>query len=254
MRSHNEKLQQRLAKLGLHGILQHWDEAEHADWVTKAVEWEEQERQRRSLERRSAAAKLGRFKALADFDWAWPKRIARDDIEELMTLQFMRERANCILIGPNGVGKTLIATNIAHQALLAGHSVLAATASELLNRLAACESAQALERRLRALARPDLLLVDELGYLSYDNRYADLLFQLVNRRYDKKPILLTTNKPFAQWSEAFANATCVVSIVDRLVHRAEIITIEASSYRLKEAQERAEHRKAQRASRRKPAA
>jgi len=77
-----------------------------------------------------------------------------------------------------GVGKTLIATNIAHQALLAGHSVLAATASELLNRLAACESAQALERRLRALARPDLLLVDELGYLSYDNRYADLLFRM----------------------------------------------------------------------------
>jgi DNA replication protein DnaC len=246
-----ENIVTRLAALGLHGLLAHYGDLESAPWVEQVVLWEEQERQQRSLERRLVAAKLGRFKLLADFDWAWPQKIARDEVEELMTLQFMTEHANCILVGPNGVGKTLIAYNIGHAALLRGHSVLAATASELLNKLAACETAQGLERCLRVLARPDLLIIDELGYLSYDNRYADLLFQLVNRRHGNKSILITTNKPFAQWNEAFDNAGCVVSIVDRLVHRAEIVSIEAKSYRLKEAQERNERRSQERAARRK---
>lgn len=172
--------QERAQKLGLVGLLDHWDEVNSLPWVGNLLDWEEQHRQQRSLERRIRAAKLQRFRPMTDFDWKWPKAINRDIVNDLMTLRFIKEGANAIFIGPNGVGKSMIAFNVAHQALLRGHSVLCTTASQMLNELAACESAAALERRLRALSRPSLLVIDELGYLSYDNRYADLLFQVVS--------------------------------------------------------------------------
>jgi DNA replication protein DnaC len=104
----------------------------------------------------------------------------------------------------------------------------------------------AFRRRLRHYARPKLLVIDEVGYLSYSNRHADLMFELVSRRYQKTSALVTTNRPFAEWSEVFPNAACVVSLVDRLVHNVEIIAIEGDSFRLKEARERSEQRARQR--------
>jgi len=104
-------------------------------------------------------------------------------------------------------------------------------------------------RRLALYARPRLLLIDEIGYLSYSNRHADLLFEIVSRRYQEKSTLVTTNRAFAEWGEVFPNAACVVSLVDRLVHNAEIVQIEGESYRLKEARERSEQRRKQRAAR-----
>jgi DNA replication protein DnaC len=143
-------------------------------------------------------------------------------------------------VGSNGVGKTTLAKNIAHQAIIAGHTVLFTTAGQLLGDLAAIDSDAALRRRLHHYAAADFLAIDEIGYLSYSNRHADLLFELLNRRYESKSTLVTTNKPFAAWPEMFPNAGCVVSLVDRLVHRSEVIAIEGESYRLKEAQERSE--------------
>ena len=99
-----------------------------------------------------------------------------------------------------------------------------------------------LQRRLRHYARPQLLVIDEVGYLSYSNRHADMLFQLVSRRYQNKSTLITTNRAFGEWNEVFPNAACVVSLVDRLVHNAEIVAIEGESYRLKEARDRADAR------------
>ena len=99
-----------------------------------------------------------------------------------------------------------------------------------------------LRRRFAHYARPDLLVIDEIGYLSYGTRHADLLFEIINRRYERKPTLITTNRPFAEWSAVFPNAACVVSIVDRLVHHAEILVIEGESYRMCEARERAARR------------
>ncbi len=226
----------------LHGLLAHWTQAATAEWVKQLLDWEEQERGRRSLERRLAAAHIGRFKPVCDFDWGWPKRCDRAAFDALMTLDFLKDATNVILVGPNGVGKSTLARNIAHQAVIHGHTVLFTSAGQLLSDLAALDSDSTLRRRLRYYSHPDLLVVDEVGYLSYSNRHADLLFELVSRRYERKSTLITTNRPFAEWREVFPNAACVVSLVDRLVHNAEILAIDGESYRLKEAHERSEQR------------
>ena len=142
------------------------------------------------------------------------------------------------MLGGVGLGKTHLATALGYQACLKGYTVLFATAGQLLGDLAGLDSDSALRYRLRRYAAPDLLVVDEVGYLSYSNRHADLLFELINRRHEKKSTLITTNKAFSAWSEVFPNASCVVAMIDRLVHHAEIIPIKGDSYRRKEAQER----------------
>ena len=132
---------------------------------------------------------------------------------------------------------TLIAKNLAHQAVLGGAGVRFLTASELLNTLADQDSSISLKRKLALYARPALLCIDELGYLSYDTRHADLLFEVISRRYENKSILITTNKAFGDWGEVFPNATTVATIVDRLVDRCEVVNIQGDSYRLKESKE-----------------
>lgn len=240
------ELRARAQALRLNGLLVHWDEVGAAPWLSPLLQWEEDERSRRSMERRVRRSSIGAFKPIADFDWNWPTVCDRQAVEELLRLQFMAETANAVLIGPNGIGKSTIARNIAYQALCAGHTVLFITAGALLGELAAIDSASTLHRRLRYYASFDLLCVDEVGYLSYSNRHADLLFELTNRRYEKKCTVITTNRAFAEWHEVFPNAACVVSLVDRLVHNCEIVALEGPSYRLKEAEERAAKRKQRR--------
>jgi DNA replication protein DnaC len=244
--SEHDTQRARAGALNLHGLLVHWTEVAGEAWVTALLGWEEHERARRSLERRLRTAHIGRFKPLCDFDWQWPKRCDRAAVEALMTLEFLTEAANVVLVGPNGVGKSTIAQNIAHQAVIEGHTVLFTSAGQLLGDLSALDSDSALRRRLRHYASPQLLVIDEVGYLSYSNRHADLMFELISRRYQNKSTLVTTNRPFAEWREVFPNAACVVSLVDRLVHNAEIVSIEGESYRLKEARERTEQRARQR--------
>jgi DNA replication protein DnaC len=241
-----DSLRDRARALHLHGLLSHWSEVATQPWLATLIDWEERERARRSLERRLQEAHIGRFKPLCDFDWNWPKRCDRTAIETLMTLDFLRDATNVVLVGQNGTGKTMLAQNIAHQALIAGQTALFTTAGQLLGDLAALDSDSALRRRLHHYARPALLAIDEVGYLSYSNRHADLMFELVSRRYQNKSTLITTNRSFTEWKEVFPNAACVVSLVDRLVHRAEIIVIEGESYRAKEARERNEQRARQR--------
>jgi len=236
----------RARDLRLYGLLEHWEQAASTAWVDTLLDWEEQERSRRSLERRLRDAHIGRFKPLCDFDWTWPTRCDRAAIDALMSLDFIKDAANAVLIGPNGVGKSTLARNIAHQAVVQGYTVLFAQAGQMLGDLTALDSDTALRRRLRHYAAPKLLCIDEVGYLSYSNRHADLLFELISRRYENTSTLITTNRPFADWREVFPNAACVVSLVDRLVHNAEVIPIDGESYRLKEAQERSDQRARQR--------
>lgn len=196
------------------------------------------DRAQRSLERRLARSKLERFKPMADFDWDWPTHIDRDLVETALGLGFLDEAKNIILVAPHGLGKTMIAQNIAHQAILKGASVIFVTASQLLLDLTGTESARALDRRLKHYASVGLLCIDEIGYLAYDNRNADLLFQLVNRRYEKKSLVLTTNLAFSDWPTIFPNATSATALIDRVIHHAEIIPIRGESYRLRESRER----------------
>lgn len=237
-----DELQTRANALRLYGLLTHWSDVAAQPWVAPLVQWEEDERSRRSLERRIRDAHLGSFKPLCDFNWTWPKRCDRAVVEELMTMEFVKDHTNVVLIGPNGVGKSTLALNLAHQAIVHGHTALFTTAGQMLGELAALDSDSTLRRRLNRYASPDILVIDEVGYLSYSNRHADLLFELISRRYGTASTVVTTNRPFKEWAEVFPNAACVVSLVDRLVHRAEVVVIEGESYRVKEARERAEQR------------
>jgi DNA replication protein DnaC len=235
----NDFLFSRAKMLKLYGIMAHWEEICETDWIESLITWEETERSHRGFELRLKNARIGRFKSLANFDWNWPKKCDREVIEELMQLDFIKGATNVVLCGPNGVGKSTIARNIAHQAVIHGRTVLFTTAGHLLSDLVSQDGDNALQRRIKYYAHPALLLVDEVGYLSYSNRHADLLFEIISRRYEEKPTIITTNKPFSEWGEIFPNASCVVSLIDRLVHNSEIINIEAESYRFKEAKEKA---------------
>ena len=133
----SDNLMNRARALGLHGLIAHWDEVEDCDWLTALIAWEEEERRARSLKRRLADARLGEFKPFADFNWDWPRSCDRMAVEDLMSLSFLNEAANVVLVGPNGVGKSTIAANIAHRAVLEGHTVRFATAASMLGELAA---------------------------------------------------------------------------------------------------------------------
>jgi DNA replication protein DnaC len=213
---------------------------------------EEKDRARRGLERRMSRSRLEKFKAMADFDWNWPTEIDRPLIESLLSLDFLEGARNVVLVAPGGLGKTMIAQNIAHRAILAGRSVLFLSAAQLLLDLGAQESARALDRRLHYYAKVGLLVVDELGFLAFDNRNADLIFQVVSRRYEKKSLVLTTNLAFADWHTVFPSATCATALVERVVHHADIVKIDGKSYRLRESEAAANTRRASRRQKKTP--
>lgn len=244
-------LASRLAHIGLCALPNLLDDflarASKGRWSCQQIfetlaQMEEQERSRRSLERRLHNSRIGRFKPMTDFDWNWPKKIERDVIERALTLDFIPEARNLILLGTNGLGKTMISKNIAYQAVLAGYSVLFRTASEILDDLQ-CDSAELQRRKLKKYGRPHLLCIDELGYLSYDHHAADLLYEIVNRRYEHRSIIVTSNRAFKEWNLVFPNATCIATLLDRLTHHADVSLIEGQSYRVRESEEEAQARR-----------
>jgi DNA replication protein DnaC len=249
----------RLVKVGLSAIGGSLDDflarATKGRWapvqiLEEIARLEQIEKTRRSLQGRLGRARIGRFKPLADFDWNWPKQIERDLIERALTLECIREGRNLVLIGSNGLGKTMIAKNIAHQAVLAGFSVLFTTAADLIEDLRS-RSPETLRRRVARYTRPDLLAIDEVGYLSYDSQAADLLYKVIDRRYERpgahqvasRSVLLTTNLAFRDWNTVFPNATSIATLLDKLTHHADVTMIEGLSYRVHESQKEAAARR-----------
>ena len=248
----NHNLAAQLQQIGLRALPSELDDflarAAKARWsplqiLEQMVHAEIAERSRRSLERRLRLSGIKRFKPMADFEWNWPTKIERDVVERALTLDFIPENRNLVLVGRNGLGKTMIAQNICHAAVLAGYSVLFRSAAALLEELHR-QSPEGRRSKLRTYANVGLLCVDEVGYLSFDDKAADLLYEVVNRRYERKPVILTTNRPFKEWNEVFPNATSIVTLLDRLLHHAEVTVIEGESYRVRESeQETAARRK-----------
>lgn len=206
------------------------------------VDLDEKDRVRRSLERRFSDSHLGRFKPMLEYDWGWPTKIDRALVDRALCGDYLADARNIVLAAPQGLGKTMIAQNLAHQAILKGRSVLFLTVAQLLLDLGSQESSRSLDRRLKYYAKVSLLVLDEVGYLAFDNRNADLLFQVVSRRYEKKSLVLTTNLAFSDWPTIFPNATCATALIDRVIHHADVINIEGESYRLREAKEHATRR------------
>ena len=246
------ELKEQLAKVGLLALADSVDDflarASKARFsprqvVEEVVRLELVEGAKRSLERRLERSRIGRFKPIADFDWNWPKKIERDVVERALTLDFVQEHRNLVLLGANGVGKTMIAKNLAYQAALAGHSVLFTTAAELLDDLRAEVAHATFRRKLAKYASPNVLVVDEVGYLAYDHHAADLLYKVVDRRYEKKSIVLTTNLAFRDWNTVFPNATSIATLLDKLTHHADVTLIEGDSYRVHESQKEAAARR-----------
>jgi DNA replication protein DnaC len=240
----NSSLVHQLQQIGLRALPAQLDDfvarASKARWsahqiLEQLVSEETAERSRRSLDRRLRLSGIKSFKPMADFDWGWPLKIEREVIERSLTLDFLGEARNLVLVGRNGLGKTMIAQNIAHSAVLAGHSVLFRSAAALLEDLHR-QTPEGRRRKLRTYANVGLLCIDEVGYLSFDDKAADLLYEVVNRRYQRKPLILTTNRPFKEWNEVFPNATCIVTLLDRLLHHADVTVIEGNSYRVRESE------------------
>jgi len=232
-------LMERVKELGLNAMVANWHLYENADWLPKLIEDEERERDRRSFERRIREARIGQFKPMTDFDWSWPEEVDREQIDELFTLNFLEEKSNVILVGNNGLGKSMIAQNLANTAMLRGISTRFVKASDMLNELVECEGNTARRRCLKKYCNVGLLVIDEVGYMNYDSRFADLLYEVISARYQKAATVVTTNKAFRDWNEIFPHAACVVTLVDRLTHKAETIVLKGESYRHKEATERA---------------
>ena len=175
------------------------------------------------------------IKTLDEFDWAWPKKINRLQIQNLFRLSFVEEHSNVIMVGEVGLGKTHLSIALGHAACLAGHSVLFTSAIDIVNTLAAARNTGRLKDELKKYLRLSVLLVDELGYLPIDKTGADLLFQVISQRYEQGSIILTTNKRYKKWAEIFNNdSTLTSAVLDRLLHHADTAVIEGKSYRMKD--------------------
>lgn len=168
---------------------------------------------------------------LDTYDFDFPDSIDRALVERAFTLDFLNDRSNCVFVGPSGVGKTHLANAIGQLACLRGHRVRFVVAADLVNDLVAAQAKNNLHRRLAAWATPELLLIDELGYLTFDSRGADLLYQVFNRRYQRASTIVTTNLPFKDWGQLFHNTAAASAIADRLVHKGILVRISGKSCR-----------------------
>ena len=194
--------------------------------LEQLAELEERARVAVNLARRTRFACLGSFKTLDRFDWNHVEKIDRPLVERLIELDFVDRGENVLLKGGSGLGKTTIALNLAQAALAAGFTVRFSTLAAALADLLSQESMPAFERRLRRYTSPDLLVLDELGYLPCDSRAADILYNIISRRHEQRSTVITTNLAFKQWGAVFPGAACVVALVDRFAqhcHRLEIL-------------------------------
>ena len=207
--------------------------------IEKLVAMERRERDARNLARRTSAAKLGAVTPLEQFDWDHPRKLDRALVERLLTLRFVQDCHNVLFRGPSGVGKTTLAKHLGFEALKCGYTVRYCTFAAMLADLLKQESLPALERRLKRYTTPQLLLIDEIGYLPCDPEAADILFNIVSRRHEARSVVITTNLPFKGWGTLFSGAASVAALVDRFAQHCHTVDIDAESWRQKHSISRA---------------
>jgi DNA replication protein DnaC len=207
----------------------------HVDYLARLLEGEAHVRRDRATKSRIRLARFPVIKTLEQFRWDWPARINRLQVQHHFRLAFLKEKANLILLGGVGLGKTHLATALGYTACLQGYSVLFASAIDVINTLSAAKGAGRLKAELKKYTKPALLILDELGYLPIDKTGADLLFQVISLRYEQGSIVLTSNRAFKEWPKMFNNdSTLTAAILDRLLHHAETVIIEGKSFRMKD--------------------
>jgi len=207
----------------------------HARFLEQLVAGEVARRDEALIARRVKAARLPGIKTLDGFDWSWPRKINRAQVQHLFRLEFLPPHGNVILLGGVGVGKTHLAIALAHAACLQGRTALFTSAVDIVNALAAAQATGGIKREMARLLKPSLLVVDELGYLPIDKFGADGLFQVISQRYERGSTVITSNRAFKQWPEIFNNdSTLTSALLDRLLHHAETVVIEGRSYRMRD--------------------
>jgi DNA replication protein DnaC len=207
----------------------------YLDYLAQLVEGEFTAREMRSIERRIKNARSPVRKTLDDFQWSWPKKINRLQIQNLFRLDFIATCTNVVMIGNVGLGKTHLSIALGHAACTSGHSVLFTTAIDIINTLASAQSTGQLKREIRRYVKPAVLIVDELGYLPIDKHGADLLFQIISGRYERAPTVINTNRTYKYWAQIFNNdSTLTSAILDRIMHHVDTVIIEGKSFRMKD--------------------
>ena len=207
----------------------------HLDYLAKLADGEAAFKSDRSTQRRIKAARLPVIKSLNQFDWVWPKKINRLQIQNIFRLQFVENKSNVIFLGGVGLGKSHLASALGYTACLNGSSVLFATAIDIINTLSAAQSSGRMKQELKKYTQPDLLIIDELGFLPVDKKGSDLLFQAISLRYERGSIVITSNRAYKDWPGIFNNdSTLTSAILDRILHHAETVIIEGKSYRMKD--------------------
>ncbi|MGH8568528.1 MAG: IS21-like element helper ATPase IstB [Gammaproteobacteria bacterium] len=225
IREHYTALAKEAAELG-------WS---HIAYLERLIEGEAHLREDRRIQRRIRLARFPVIKTLDQFNWSWPKKINRLQVQNLFRLAFIEEKANAIFLAGVGLGKSHLSIALGHTACLQDYSVLFTTAIDAINTLAAAHSAGRLKSELSKYLKPRLLILDELGYLPIDKKGADLLFQIISGRYERGSIIITSNRAFKKWPEIFNNdSTLTSALLDRLLHHAETVVMEGSSYRMKD--------------------
>jgi DNA replication protein DnaC len=211
----------------------------HVHYLSELIKEESNLKKDRTIQRRIRMARFPVVKTLDLFDWSWPKKINKPQIQNLFRLKFIENQTNVVFIGGVGLGKTHLASALGYQACLKGHTVLFTSAIDSINNLISSQKTGKLKQELKKYLNPDLLIMDELGYLPIDNKGADLLFQVISQRYEQGSVVITTNRVFKEWPKIFNNdSTLTSALLDRLLHHVEATLIEGDSYRMKDVSEK----------------